>query len=378
MRTAQLIETLETGGAERLSVQIASGLSGRGHDSHLIVLTGTGPMAAGLDPGVFLHNLGMDAAHLGSQVRALSVLRSLCRKLGIEALQTHLPRANFFGLALAATSRLAVYPTVHNNLEFAYGSSGRLRKSARRTAYRALVRRARAMIAVSDAVKEAMVEDLGLAGGMRDRIAVVTNGVPVPPRDSAARTAGRRAWGISDHETLIVAVGRLEEQKNLADLVHALELLPDGVPSWRCIIAGSGRQRDMLDRLVASAQLTERIRLAGRVEDVPGLLQAADIFAMPSLWEGLPLALLEAMAAGLPVVGYAVDGIREIIADSRTGFLAEARDSAGLAQALATLIKDGPVREAMGMAARKVVETEYSLDAVVERLEGIYSAGIRA
>ncbi len=381
MRVAQLIETLGVGGAEALAVQIANTWSERGHESHLFVLSDAGPFRGKLSAGVVFHHLGLPVSNRSSLARipaffqAGARLRRIIGEQEIEAVQTHLPLANFFGLVLAWLGSCRVYPTVHNNREFDYGdASGPIRENLRRFAYRQMLTWCRRMIAVSDQVKSSMAEALDLPETWFDRIAVVPNGVPVPDvMTEADRQEVRRKFGVGQDEIFVVGVGRLTRQKNFKDLIQALGEVDGSRENWRCVVAGEGELRDDLTTSLQAKGLAAKISLPGHVSDVGGLLGAADIFCLTSLYEGLPLALLEAMAAGLPCVAYGIDGVTDVVNDGVEGSLAEPENSGQLAEALLGLMSDGDTRVRMGQAARELVIRKYGFERVADLLEEVCS-----
>ncbi len=380
LRVAQLVERLDAGGAEALAVDIAGALAGRGHESHLVVASEAGPFRARVAPDVVFHTLDRPRRD-GGQAYRLLYFAETCRRLEtwlrarrIEVLQTHLPKANFLGLAMAWRGVCRVYPTVHNNREFDYGdNAGRVKRRLRRAAYRQMLGRCSAVIAVSEQVKSSLATELGLPPGGGQAIRVVRNGVRVAaPATGVERAAARARWGIAEGQTLVVGVGRLTGQKNFAALVAALGRLDRGRGDWRCIIAGDGELKAELVALVGASDLQDRIRLPGLVDDVPGLLAAADVFCLPSSYEGLPLVLLEAMGRGLPVVAFAIDGVTDVVTDGRQARLATPGDIEGLAGALGTLMDDAPGRCALGAAARELVLSRYDFEDVVSNLETVY------
>lgn len=379
MRVAQLIETLGTGGAERLASGIAASLAQRGHASHLFVLHDGIPTGLDHPEAVDLHCLGLqrgeswEPGSYYSLARAMVRLQGLLRSRRIEVLQTHLPLANFCGLWLALQGGRRILPTVHNNREFDYGEAARpLRKRLRRRAYRMMLQRCAGMIAVSDRVKGAMVAELGLTDSGTERIRVVPNGVRIPaPLDPAARDRVRAQWRLPPDHALLVGVGRLAPQKNFGDLLDALAALPQGGPPWRCVIAGEGPQRRELQDKAAALGLGDKVRLAGHVPNVGELHGAADIFCFPSLWEGMPLALLEAMAAGVPVVAYAIDGVADLARDGREGFLCPPGGVAEFAGSITRLLADTSLRKRMGDAGRETAG-RHDWAGMMDRLEAIY------
>jgi glycosyltransferase involved in cell wall biosynthesis len=380
LRVAQLVETLDAGGAEALAVDIAGELAVRGHESHLIVARGDGPFRNRALPSVAFHDLGRPRRD-GSQVYRIAHFLEMCRRLEamlrsdrIDVLQTHLPKANFLGLVMAWRGVCRVYPTVHNNREFDYGDrAGRTKRALRRAGYRQMLRHCRAVIAVSEQVKASLVEELGVGPGLAARIAVVPNGVrigtpPAPDRLEALRAA----WGAAEGQALIIGAGRLTPQKDFASLVAALAGLESVSTDWRCVIAGDGELRADLESRIEAAGLRGRVRLAGLIDDLPALLAAADLFCLPSRFEGLPLVLLEAMAAGLPTVAFAIDGVTDVVHDGRQACLAPPGDIHAFADAIASLLNDRNRCREMGAAAHALAAGRYGFGTTVDRLEAVY------
>jgi glycosyltransferase involved in cell wall biosynthesis len=159
---------------------------------------------------------------------------------------------------------------------------------------------------------------------------------------------------------LIVAVGRLKAPKDFLTLVRALALLP--ADSFDAMIAGDGPDRPELEAEVRRLGLWNRVQLLGERRDVPRLLARGGVFVLSSTSEGLPVSVLEAMAAGLPVVGSRVGGMPELVVDGETGLLVEPGDPEGLAAALCGLLADPELRRRMGDAGRVRAEQHFGLD----------------
>lgn len=380
LRVAQLVEALESGGAEALAIDIAGALAARGHDSHLIVLRGGGPFRTRVPGSVSFHDLdrprrdGNQAFRIIYFLETARRLQALLDAERIDVLQTHLPKANFLGALPALRGRCRVCPTVHNNREFDYGdAASAVKVRMRRDGYRLLARRSHAMIAVSERVRASLVAELGLTDGVGGRIAVVPNGVVIPaPATPESRAEARARWGLSGAEVAIVTVGRLTRQKNHAALLKGLQALAGTGVAWRCIIAGEGELEADLRECARTLGYGDRVCFAGLVRDVPSLLAAADVFCLPSLYEGLPLSLLEAMAAGVPVAAFSIDGVAEVVQDGVHGRLAPPDDVHGLGRALGDLVQHEALRRDCGRAGRELVVARYGFDAVAPRLERIY------
>jgi glycosyltransferase involved in cell wall biosynthesis len=182
-----------------------------------------------------------------------------------------------------------------------------------------------------------------------DRTVVIRNGVAPGPR--ARPAAGR--------PVTLLSVGRLRRPKDFLTLVRAVAELEPG--SVRLRIAGDGPDRGALEADIARLGLDGAVELLGTRTDVAELLAAAGVFVLCSDSEGLPMSVLEAMAAGVPVVATAVGGVPELVSDAETGILVPPRDPAALARALGALAADADLRERMGEAGRRRAEREFSL-----------------
>jgi glycosyltransferase involved in cell wall biosynthesis len=183
----------------------------------------------------------------------------------------------------------------------------------------------------------------------REPAATIPNGIAL--EDSAPPGAGaewRAANGFGADDLLVLSVARLEPQKNPLGLIEAFRRALGGVPHAHLLLAGDGSLRDEAQR-----DLPARVHLLGARTDVPALLAAADVFALASDWEGHPIAIMEAMAAGLPVAATAVGGVPELVEHNATGLLTPPRDMAALGAALAALAGDAELRRRMGKAARE-------------------------
>ncbi len=201
--------------------------------------------------------------------------------------------------------------------------------------------------------------------------------VPPTPRCPAERAAIRERLGMAEADVLALAVGRLVPQKGYPDLIAAMDLVRQKAPAVRLVIAGDGELRGALETQVAHLGLGRHVRLLGTRRDVAELMAAADVFVNSSHWEGLPVAILEAMAAGLPVVATAVGDAARMI-DESTGIIVPAADPAGLAAALCRLAEDRDRRTDLGRHAREYVAAHHDPKAWVEQLRSVYRQVARA
>ena len=231
--------------------------------------------------------------------------------------------------------------------------------------------RADAVTAVCGAVAESLVRDYGVP---RERIRVVPNGADAPA-EGAEHEAARRVrleLGASALRPLWVCAARLEEQKGHAVLMEALAEVKRRGLDFVVALAGEGSLRAALERKVAELGLTDCVRFLGMVEEIGPLLTAADAVVMPSLWEGLPLTLLEALARGRPVVASATGGIPEVIEDRVSGRLVPPGDVAALAEALEWLHRRADLAAALGREGAARVRESFTWERVVQSFEEVY------
>jgi glycosyltransferase involved in cell wall biosynthesis len=226
-------------------------------------------------------------------------------------------------------------------------------------------------IAVSASTRDFLVRERHVPA---DRVRLIWNGAPLdefaPVSPDVARAA-RRSLGIPDDAMVAGTIGRLSEQKGHRYLVEAAPALLAARPTAHLLIVGDGDLMEALKAQAASLGLASRITFAGHREDVRALLGALDVFCISSTYEGTPLALFEAMAAGRAIVSTAVDGCREVLEDGVTGLLVPPRDPAALGAALGRVLDDAALRRSLGDRAR-AASTRYDIRACMTAMEGLY------
>ena len=231
------------------------------------------------------------------------------------------------------------------------------------------------VVAISDGV----ADSLAAAGVDRQRVTVIHSGVDCArfrPPTTEERANARAALGISDNEILISAVGALEQRKGHRYLIEAIGALAASI-KVKCFIVGQGSIHRVLQGEIAVIRSLDRTKLLGRVDDVRELLWASDIFAMPSLKEGLGVAALEAMASALPLIASDVGGLREVVEDGRTGIIVPPANSKQIASAIRRLAESIELREQMGAAARVRVVENYSMEQMAARTLALYRECVR-
>ncbi len=341
MTIALLTTNMARGGAETQVAHLAIELTRRGHDVHVISLLPPSAFEAELaDAGVELHAPGIPRIPL------------LLAKLRPQVVHCHMFHANVLGRVLRAVLPFpAVISTLHSVAESKRGGDGTVRW--RDLAYRLTDRLADQVTGVSLAVVE--------------RHAAVTRGAIVIPNgvdtsvfrpDPAARAAIRRELQLGPDAFVWVAVGRLMWKKNFRALIDAMAQIGGA----ELLIAGTGPEESRLRAAAGS-----NVWFLGERKDIPALLNAADGFVLSSVVEGLPLALLEAAACGLPCVATAAGGVRE------TGIGLVVEDASELTAAMVQVQAAGPAaRDRMGREARAIVQSRYSIEAVTTEWEALY------
>ncbi len=339
-----------------------------------------GPLGADLaDLGIPVHYVDLMARRL-APLRALRLAR-LTDRLAPDIVHLHGTRAAFFHAIGAAFRRRAGWPrgrgcrlVVYTAHGLAYRKdAGWVERQVSLLAERVACRGAQAVISVS----RADLTDLEQRGFLCRRQGFhVANAVRIPGADGAGRTAARRRLGLPRDALVVGTVSRLVPQKAVGDLVDAVARIAPGFEDSSAppalVVVGDGPLRGDLERRVEAGTGGARVMLAGARGDVPEILPAFDVFVLSSHWEGEPIALLEAMAAGLPCVATATEGAQEILGDDgSSGRLVPIGDVARLGEALAGLLRDADARKGLGVAARARVRAR-TPEIQAERVARVY------
>jgi glycosyltransferase involved in cell wall biosynthesis len=347
------------GGVERQSHLLARGLVGRGHSVRVIAALQPGFAAEETLDGVRIERV---SAGEGSRYRRMAtylaaMTAAVFRHRG-EADVVQVQQALYPAAALALASPALRRPLVVSNR--GSGRDGAVQLMRRLPLGDASLRLIGAR-ATCIALTSEMVSEMSEAG--MNRIVVIPNGVEVPPLPTPAQRAeARRGFGLSG--PVVVFVGRLEAQKNVALLLAAWAR---AAPAATLLVVGDGPERPALERLG-----TASVRFCGAVEDARPHLRAADVFVLPSRSEGIPNALLEAMAHGVASIGTAVAGTQRILDRPGLGLLVTSEDEAALAGALLRLLGDRGERSAIGLAGREHVARHFSVEAMLDAHEQLY------
>jgi glycosyltransferase involved in cell wall biosynthesis len=344
-RVLEVLATLKRAGAERTAVTLATRLDRARFECEQVSLYDAFP--GGLEPE--LEAAGVAVRHLGKRPgfdpRMYPRLARVLREFRPTIVHTH----SYVLRYALPVSRCGIVHTVHNLAHREVDLVGRMLN-------RVALRRGVQFVAIGREVARSFLETYGA-----EPAALIPNGV-----DVAAPQVGRAEWrrthGFSDDDVLIVSVARLDPQKNPLLLMNAL---PDDA---RChlLLVGDGSLASEVRR-----RASYRVHVLGVRADIPDILFASDVFALASDYEGLPVSVIEAMAAGLPVVATAVGGVPELVEHERTGLLVPPRDRAGLARAIERLALDASLRKTMG--ARAVLRSrEFGAARMIESYAALF------
>jgi glycosyltransferase involved in cell wall biosynthesis len=361
IRLAQVVYALSIGGSEVLAWRIARALnqSGRYLCSVSAVDHG-GPLAEMLAADSIPARAFSRAGRI--DLRLLMRMTRHFRANRIQLVHTHhVPQLLYGGIA----GRLAGARIVHTEHDF--HSLGELRS---RLVLRALSGIADVVTTVAEPVTSYLKNTVGIRS---EKLKTIPNGVDIVRVRSAVPVA-RSKFGWQNEDLVIGCIARLEPEKGHAILLEAFRRVRAAESRARLLLIGEGSEREQLEIVGQKLGLNGSVQFLGVRADVPDLLMSCDVLTLPSIREGLPIAILEAMAAGKPVVATEVGSVPEVVQHESTGLLVPPRDSEALAKALQMLLADPTKRRRLGAMGRKLVEERYSLHRTLEQYESVYAS----
>ena len=364
LRIAHLIECDGPGGAERIVAALATSLQQAGsHNVVFIPANGEGWLARELEgSGVAIEYFTIDRPLSPACARSLV---DAFRRHRIDVAHSHEFSMAVYGAWASWRTRIPHVITMHGVRYY----NERLR---RRLAMRAAIAVSDHVVAVSEPLAHAIANDLKVPSS---KVMVLANGVR---HRESERVTLREELHLSPDDRLIVAVGNLYPVKGHIHAIDALARLASRHPRTHLAISGRGDLEDDLRARAREQGLEDRVHLLGLRSDVPAVLAAADVFIQPSLSEGLPLALLEAMFAGCPIVATDVGQVRVALANGDAGILVEPGNSHSLAAGLDRLLSDPSEARRLGNVAAVRAAGEYDLSRMVHRYAGLYENALRA
>lgn len=361
IQIAHAVYSLEVGGSEVLAWRIARGLRRtRRYDCSLYAVDRGGPLSDALSRDGIKHKAFSRKNRI--DLRLLSHLASQMRADRIQLVHTHhLAQLLYAGLA----ARLVGAKVVHTEHDIHSLSSRRLQ-----ILLRVLSNLANVVTGVGDSVAAFLRDQVGIPSS---KIKTIQNGIDIPSFHYATPIP-RSVWGWDKDDVVVGCVARLEPEKGVKFLLEAFRHLLSRQPNAKLLIVGDGRERELLKSTAGLLGLNGSVQFLGTRSDIPELLATCDVIALPSVEEGLPMALLEAMAAGKPVVATKVGAIPEVIQHGRTGVLVPPASAASLAEALNLLIEDQSTKKAIATEAYKVVQDQYSFNRMLLKYQDLYDS----
>lgn len=350
LRIVHLLSSLNVGGLEQFVLRIADSQRGQGHQVELLFRE-AGPL---LEQAKLL---GLPVTQLKSSNKLLRAAEALAYYFRDRPDIVHTHNAHMLPYAVMAKTvgKAAVVMTRHSQ-----------RSQDAPSAYE--IQRTDAVVAVSAAAGRTLEETWP---GFRGKVSVIHNGIqPREPQRTRAEVRQELGTGVDDVIGLMVA--RIDDLKGHADLLDALSRPKVKDLPFVCWIAGDGERRGEMEALSSKLDIKTKVRFLGFRADVTDLLAAADFFVLPSLLEGLPLSVLEAMAQRLPVIVTPVGGVPELVPDERYGLTVPVKDPDALAEALRRMVSDPSLREKLSAAGHERVRSQFSWEHMLGQYEMLY------
>ncbi|HID56525.1 TPA: glycosyltransferase [Candidatus Poribacteria bacterium] len=353
--------SIDRGGLETLVLRLCAGI-GDGFEPLICTFSPGGDLQSGFK------RLCVPVYHLVKPEGLTPFLplrvASLIGELKVDLIHTHNVGPLIYGGLASIITGLPLVHTEHSRLP--------QHEKRLRSIEKALSLKASKIVAVSKCVADQLINEQGIRP---DKVMIIPNGVDVDlfAKARQGRDDVRKELGIGDGEIVIGTVGRLAAVKDYATLIQAFALVKAGEEKTvKLLMVGDGPEREKLERTADEIGVREHVIFLGMRDDVPELMAAMDIFALSSIDEGLPLAILEAMSAGLPIVATEVGGIPEAVEHGLNGFLLPPRSPQRMAIALQKLIDEPELRRRFSIWARRRVVERFSIRAMIKAYRSIY------
>jgi glycosyltransferase involved in cell wall biosynthesis len=358
-----IVEDLRIGGLERIIASIVQGLDKKRYKAAVWCLSEGGEIADELNiQGVEVKVLGMKSYY--NPLRIMILARML-REENVTILHAHGYFGSTFGRLAAIAARV---PVIISHVHSTY--SGYSKRNI--IIERLLSKFSDTIICISKAVRDFVIKVEGIN---EKKVHVIYNGVHAPV---VSGKASRHTMGLCDDDIVIITVASLTSHKGHEVLLDAIKSIASKFKTIRLLIVGEGPLEKSLRFYTDKLDLSSRIIFMGQRSDIYELLSLTDIFILPSVErEGLGIALIEAMASGLPVIGSRVGGIPEVIEDNTNGLLFSPGDAGELARAIDILSSDKRLREQLGSNGRTLFEQRFRADSMIERIDLLYNELLR-
>lgn len=364
-RICQLLHGLPIGGAEVLAYRLAKRLGER-HSFVFICLDELGTLGEALrDEGFPVHVLNRRP---GIDWRCIRQLAGLVRRERIDLVHAHQYTPFFYAMsARVLASRTPVLFTEHGRWHPDYPRAKRIWFN------RIFLQKRDRVVGVGEAVRQALIANEGISPG---RVGVIYNGIDLSAFHNGTpdRLSVRQELGLKPDDFVIAQVARLDGLKDHPTAVRTMARVAAEHPSVRLLIVGEGPERERIEAEIAKWNVAGSVRMLGLRRDIHRILAASDAFLLTSISEGVPLTLIEAMAAGLPIVSTKVGGVGEVVRDSETAILAAPGDDHALAKALLRLLGDAQLRSEMGRHGRSRAHEVFSEDQMHAEYSKLYES----
>ena len=316
------------------------------------------------DLGIETIDLPIRSLHLGVLLRLVRIVR----KFKIDLIHSHGKGAGIYSRPLGVITRTPVIHTLHG---IHYGAYNPLMRKFYFLIERFLTSLTYKIVNLSESEEK---EGLRLGIINKEKSRVIYSGIDLNRFDKVKINLARKRkeLGLTGRNIVVGNVARFNLQKGHEYLIKAIPFVLRKYPRTKLLLVGDGELRGEMESLVGELEIKDNVIFTGFREDIPKILRIMDIFVLPSLWEGLPIVLLEAMACEKPIVATNVIGNKEVIIDGETGFLISPKDPRKLAEKIIFLIENKPLRERLGENGRRRVEKTYPLDRMVKETEEVY------
>lgn len=359
LRVLQFIPTLDRSGAEKQMVLLAEGLPRDRFEVEVAALTRLGPLETELRAANI--PVTLIGKHFKVDPFALARLTRFIKRKKFDVVQTWIFAANVYGRVAAHAAKVPVVVTAEMAVDDWKGKT-----------HRAIDRRLAPWTDRLVGNSNAVVDYYREVGVPEDRLAMIYSGIANEEPPDVDPAAIRAEFGFGPNDPLVLFAGRLAPQKAVDDLLTALDVLQHVEPNLRTLIVGDGPLRDRLRAMSHAFQLDDRVKFLGHRNDVPRLLAAADMLVLPSLYEGLPNVVLEAMRFRKPVIATDAPGTTELVVDGVTGLLVPRQLPTALAKAIRDLARDPARRQTLGEAGRARVEAEFTIHQMIDQFANLY------
>ncbi|WP_243361540.1 glycosyltransferase [Fundidesulfovibrio terrae] len=358
-RILQVVYSLGVGGSEMVARDIALGLTQLGWENAVCALEQDGALRHELENA---HIKTFVSGRTGGVWKTMLEVFRIIRTVKPDIVHTHHLYELFYAWPGAVVSGAKIIHTEHERFS--------LEPIHKRVMLRVLAALCSMVTVVNEDVENFLLTKVRIP---KKRIALIRNGVDVKRISNAEEV--RESLGLDADKPVVGIVARLESEKDHHMLLRAFALVVAAVPDAQLLVIGEGSLRRGLESLAESLGIQDNVHFLGVRRDIPELMKSLDVAVLSSKAEGLPLCILEAMAAGKPVVATRVGGIPDVVRDGHTGLLVQPGSETDMARAIITLLTDDSLRERYGLEGQQTVTKDYNASRALDRYIGLYADG---